>query len=339
MRLLLVLLCLMTLSPALALTEESEVNLYSAQKEHLIRPVLERFEAKTGITVNMTTGKASELTARLRAEGKRTPADLLLTVDIGNIYQAKQLGLLQAVDSETLRRQIPAHLRDPEGHWMGLTTRARLIFYRKGAVVPADITRYEDLANAKWRDSVLIRSSSNVYNQSLVAAMIAHHGEAKTAEWLDGLVANLARPPQGGDTDQLRALAAGAGKLAVANSYYYARLVHEDSEAFDPQVKEAVGVIFPNQAGRGAHINIRGGGVTKHATNKAHAVRLLEYLASDEAQRFFAAQNYEFPASPDVAAPEAVSEFSEFTRDTLPLETVGAHQRAAVRLMDAAGWR
>ena len=315
-----------------------EVNLYSAQKEHLIRPILNVFEKQSGIKVNMITGGKAALVARLEHEGKNTPADILLTVDIGNIYQAQKRGLLQTVRSEILQKQIPAYLRDPQGQWYGLTIRTRAIFYNKNAAATAPIKTYEELADKKWRGKLLIRSSSNVYNQSLVAAMLAHHGEAETKKWLKGVVANFARPPQGGDSDQLRALGAGEGALAVANSYYFGRLIAGGADIENPLVQKNVGIIFPNQAERGAHINIRGGGVTKHAKNKKNAIKLLEFLASDEAQAFFAKNNFEYPAKQSVATPQVLQNWGAFKRDTINLEAVGKLQSRAIKLMDEVGW-
>ena len=318
--------------------QSGEVNLYSAQKEHLIRPILNVFEKQSGIKVNMITGGKAALVARLEHEGKNTPADILLTVDIGNIYQAQKRGLLQTVRSEILQKQIPSYLRDPQGQWYGLTIRARAIFYNKNAAATAPIKTYEELADKKWRGQLLIRSSSNVYNQSLVAAMLAHHGEAKTKKWLKGVVANFARPPQGGDSDQLRALGAGQGRLAVANSYYFGRLIAGGADIENPLVQKNVGIIFPNQATRGAHINIRGGGVTKHAKNKQNAIKLLEFLASDEAQAFFAKNNFEYPAKQGVAMPQVLKNWGAFKRDTINLQAVGKLQSRAIKLMDEAQW-
>lgn len=318
--------------------QQPEVNLYSAQKEHLIRPILDVFEKETGIKVNMVTGDKAALVTRLEHEGKNTPVDLLLTVDIGNIYQAKAKGLLQSVDSEILKRQIPDYLRGADGQWYGLTIRSRAIFYNKDKLSSDSILTYEELADEKWRNQLLIRSSSNVYNQSLVASMLAHHGEEKTKQWLEGVVANFARAPQGGDSDQLRALAAGEGSIAVANTYYYGRLIAGGDDIENDLVKEKVGIIFPNQEGRGAHVNIRGGGVTKHAKNKENAIKLLEFLAGDKAQSFFAENNLEYPAKQGVKIPKALEAWGELKRDTLNLESVGQYQARAIELMDEVKW-
>lgn len=322
-----------------ATADKQEVNLYSSQQEHLIRPVLEQFTEETGIAVNLTTGDNAEVVTRLEYEGENTPADLLLTVDIGNVYQAKEKGLLQALDSAYLTETIPAHLRDPEGYWYGLTSRARLVFYHKERVQPEEIGSYRDLADERWNGRVLIRSSNNTYNQSLVAALIAHHGREAALEWAKGVVANMARAPQGGDSDQILAVLAGEGDIAVANSYYYGRLVAGDASVRNAQVAEKIGVIFPGQDEEGTHVNIRGGGVTAHAKNRDNAVKLLEYLVAEPAQRFFADGNLEYPANPAVEPHEAVKAWGDFTRDTLNLEEVGKRQREAIEVMDEAGWQ
>ncbi|WP_373086593.1 Fe(3+) ABC transporter substrate-binding protein [Sneathiella sp.] len=322
-----------------ATQNEQVVNLYSSQQEHLIRPVLVNFTKKTGITVNLTTGGNAELVTRLEYEGENTPADMLLTVDIGNVYQAKDKGLLQVVESEILSGNILAYLRDPEGYWFGITSRARLIFYHKDRVEAHAVQNYADLADDRWKGRVLIRSSNNVYNQSLVASRVAHDGREAALKWAKGLVANMARSPQGGDTDQIKALLAGEGDLAVANSYYYGRLIAGDESVRDPKVAEKIGVIFPDQEGHGTHVNIRGGGVTKYAKNRANAVKLLEYLVQEPAQRFFADANLEYPANLAVKANSAVEAWGEFNRDQLNLEEVGKHQRTAIEVMDEAGWR
>lgn len=345
MRFLTMMLCVLGLaacdnnSPAATDNSEQVVNLYSSQQEHLIRPVLEDFTQETGIEVNLTTGGNAELVTRLEYEGENTPADMLLTVDIGNVYQAKEKDLLQAVESDVLTQNIPEYLRDAQGYWYGLTSRARLIFYHKDRVEADAVQSYADLADERWKGRVLIRSSDNVYNQSLVASRVAHDGREAALEWAKGLVGNMARAPQGGDTDQIKALLAGEGDLAVANSYYYGRLVAGDESVRDAEVAEKIGVIFPDQNGNGTHVNIRGGGVTKHAKNRDNAVKLLEYLTQESAQRFFADANLEYPANAQVKANDAVEAWGDFNRDQLNLEEVGKHQRTAIEVMDEAGWR
>lgn len=329
---------LLTVTPAAAEAAET-VNIYSAQQEHLIRPVLDAFEEKTGIDVKLSTGKAPALAARLESEGERTPADIFMTADIGNIYQAKERGLLQPVSSDILRERLPAYLQDDSGFWYGFTVRARAVFYNKDVTDGETLKRYSDIAGEEWRDALLIRSSSNMYNQSLLAWLIQGAGEEAAKQWAQGVVANMAREPQGGDTDQLRALAAGEGKIAVANTYYYGRLVAGDDDMRDERVIEKVGVIFPEGPDGGTHINIRGGGVTAHAKNKENAVKLLEYFVSDEAQRMFADLNFEYPAVASVPVPEALKDLGTFRYSETPLEEIGARNADAVRIADGAGWK
>lgn len=316
-----------------------EVNLYSARKEALIKPLLDEFSRQTGVEVNLVTGKADALLQRLESEGKLTPADLLITVDAGRLHRAKTAGLFQPVQSELLQSAIPDQYRDPDGQWFGLSVRARPIMVVSAKVGPDEIQRYEDLADPKWRGKICIRSSNNIYNQSLVAAMIAADGEVETERWANGLVGNLARPPAGGDRDQIKAAAAGECDVAVANTYYLARMLNAADD--DPQrvAAEKVSIVWPNQKDRGAHVNISGAGLIKHAKNKENAVKLLEYLVSDEAQAYYAESNHEYPVKPGAAITETLRSFGEFKADTLNLAVLGEKNAEAVKLMDRAGWR
>lgn len=317
--------------------EAPEVTLYSAQTEHLIRPVLDAFTKKTGIGVKLITTDKGSLITRLEQEGKNTPADVLLIVDIGNIYQAKQKGLLQPVNSTILTENIPENLRGSDNSWFGFTTRARLLFVRKDSDIQS--LSYEDLADPEKVKGVLIRSSDNVYNQSLTAAILHHLGAEKTAQWAKGLVDNMARDPQGGDGEQLTALAAGVGNVAVANSYYYAQMIDPTSHEYDQNVFDKIKPLFPNQDDVGAHINIRGGGVTKYAKHAEEAVALLEYLSSPEAQAFFTQTNREFPANPNVEASDLLKTWGDFKKDDIPLEVIGENHIEAIKIMDKAGWK
>jgi iron(III) transport system substrate-binding protein len=320
-----------------AAVQADEVNVYSARKEALIKPLLDRFTAETGVTVNLVTGKASQLHERLLGEGRNSPADLFVTADVGNLHRAKAAGLLAAVDSAALRAAVPAAYRDPGGTWYGLSLRARVIVYAPDRVSAESLTTYEALADEVWADRVLVRSSGNVYNQSLIASLIAAHGEAETEAWARGLVANMARRPKGGDTDQIRGVAAGEGDVALANTYYYGRLAASD----DPDqraVADATRLFFPNQDGRGAHVNISGAGVTAHAPNPDSALRLLEFLASPAGQQMFAELNHEFPVDESVPASDVVSAWGAFKADTSGLSRLGELNGAAIRLADRAGW-
>ncbi len=314
------------------------VNIYSARKEALIKRLLDRFTQKTGIEVNLVTGKADALLKRLEAEGRLSPADILLTVDAGRLERAKEMGLLQPVYSKVLERHIPSNLRDPSGYWYGLSVRARTIIYAKDRVLPEELSTYEDLASLKWRGRILIRSSSNIYNQSLVASMIEAKGVKKTEEWARAIVRNMARPPKGGDTDQLRAVAAGEGDIAIVNTYYFARLL-ASGDPQDRAIAEKLAVFWPDQDGRGVHINISGAGVTKSAKNRENAIKLLEFLISNESQRWYAEVNHEYPVRPDVPVSEILRRWGDFRSDSINLAVLGKNNAEAVKLMDRAGWR
>lgn len=315
-----------------------EVNVYSARKEALILPLLEKFQAETGIGFNLITAKADALLKRLETEGPSSPADLFITTDAGRLQRAKDAGVLQPIENAVLQKRIPANLRDRENYWFGLSQRARVIFYVKDRVRPAELSTYEDLADAKWKQRICIRSSGNIYNQSLVASMIEARGVDNTETWARGLVANFARKPAGGDTDQLRAAAAGLCDIAVANTYYYGRLVNS-SKAEDRAVADSLGVFWPNQGDRGAHVNVSGAAVTRHAKHRAAAERLLEFLVSDESQTWYAEVNNEYPVVAGAKTSDTLKSFGAFKGDSLNLTRLGENNRDAVKLMDRAGWR
>lgn len=317
--------------------EDASVNVYSARKEVLIRPLLDRFTEETGIEVNLLSAGSGALLSRLQNEGRNTPADVLITVDAGNLHRAREAGVLQPVSSDTLDEAVPDSLRDPEGYWYGLSQRARVIFYARDRVEPDALTTYEDLADERWDDRLCIRSSNNIYNQSLVASMIAHKGEEATQRWAEGLVENFARSPQGGDTDQILAVAAGECDVAVANTYYFGRLLKGDDRR--AEMARQVGIVFPNQQGRGTHVNVSGGGVTKHARHPDNAVRLLEFLLRPESQKWYAEVNNEYPVRPGVEASAVLREWGGFEADELNLSKLGEYNGEAVRLMDRVGWR
>ena len=321
-----------------ALAEDALVNVYSARKEALILPLLERFEAATGIQFQLITGKADGLLKRVEIEGQATPADVFITADAGRLQRAKAADILQPIESEFLNKTVPAHLRDKDNFWFGLSRRARVIFYAKDRVDPAELSTYEALADEKWRNRVCVRSSSNIYNQSLVAAMIEYIGIADTESWAKGLVANFARKPGGGDTDQLRAVAAGQCDVALANSYYFGRLINS-SKSKDQEAAEAIGIFWPNQQGRGAHINVSGAGITKYAKHPEAAQKLVEFLVTPQSQRWYAEVNNEYPVIPDAEVSETLRAFGEFKADTLNLTLLGENNSDALKLMDRAGWQ
>ena len=313
------------------------VNVYSARHYDVDDELYALFKKQTGIDVNIIEGDSAALLERLRREGEQSPADVFVAVDAGRLHQAELEGIFDSVQSEVLNERIPESLRHPEGLWFGLTKRARVIVFAKDRVQADELSSYEDLADPKWKGRVLIRSSSNIYNQSLVGSIIAAHGEEKAEEWCRGLVANMARKPQGGDRDQVRAVAAGEGDVAVANTYYLAHMMVGSPE--DQEAASKVSVFFPNQADRGSHVNISGAGVIKGAPNRDNAIKFLEFLTSDAAQKIFAGGNKEYPV---VASAEAVPElatFGEFKEDPVNASVFGASNQQALMLMDRCGWR
>ncbi len=326
------------LVPGLAAAQDKVVNLYSSRHYDTDEALYANFTKQTGIAINRLEAKEDELLQRMKAEGDKSPADVVITVDAGRLWRAQEMGLLQPIHSAVLEKEIPAHLREPDGHWFGFSKRARILVVNKEKVKPGEITRYEDLADAKWKGRVLIRSSTNVYNQSLVGSMIATLGEPATETWARAVVANMARPPKGGDTDQIKAVAAGEGDVAVSNSYYVARLMGSKKPE-DQAIAAKIAVVFPNQNDRGTHVNISGAGVAKYAPNKANAIKFLEYLASKQAQEYFAKGNYEFPVVGGVALHPVIAGWAEFKEDRVNAAVFGKNNAAALKLMDRAGWK
>lgn len=317
---------------------DDEVNLYSARKEALIKPLLDLFTQETGIKVNLVTAGGDALLNRLQNEGKNSPADLLITTDVGRLYRAQQAGVLQQIDSQKLNTNIAASYREKNGYWFGLSLRSRVIVYAKDRVKSDALTSYEDLADKKWQKKICIRSSGNIYNQSLVASLIVHHGEEKTENLLKGIVANFARSPQGGDRDQIKAVAAGQCDLAVVNTYYLGAMMLS-SDQNEKKAAQAVGLLWPNQQDRGAHFNISGAGVTKASPNKANAIKLLEFLSSEKAQQWYAKVNNEYPVNPQAGTSDLLKLLGEFKPDTVAVEKLGELNAKALMLMDKAGWK
>lgn len=316
----------------------SEVNIYSARKEQLIKPLLDQFSENTGIKVNLVTGKADALLSRLKSEGDLSPADLLITTDAGRLHRAKEADVLQSIHSDVLEQKVPAHFQDRDNQWFGLSLRARPIFYNKERVDPKELSTYEALAQPEFKGRVCIRSSENIYNQSLIASMIAADGAEATQAFAHAFVKNFARPPKGGDRDQIRAAANGVCDIAVANTYYFGGMT-QSKNAAEKAATEKVAIFWPNQKDRGTHVNISGAGVIKTAKNKQQAIQLLEFLVSNDAQAWYANANFEYPVVEGVDANDTLQAWGNFKADTVNLSRLGELNRKAVMIMDKANWR
>jgi iron(III) transport system substrate-binding protein len=317
---------------------KSEVNVYSHRHYESDQKLFEEFEKTTGIKVNIIKAGADELIEKIVSEGENSPADVLITVDAGRLFRAKEKGILQKINSEIAQNTVSANLRDPEMNWVALTKRARVIAYAKGRVKPEEIKSYEDLALPKYKGKVVMRASNNIYNQSLLASLINYYGEEKATTWAKGVVANLKQDPKGGDTDQIKNLAAGIGDLTVTNTYYYAKML-ADTVAENRAIAEKVGIIFPEQAGRGTHINVSGIGLCKNAPNKENAVKLIEFLLSKSSQEVFANTEFEYPVNKEAEINAVLKGFGEFKEDTLQLDVLGKLNVNAVKVFDAAAWK
>ncbi|QKF72512.1 iron(III)/spermidine/putrescine ABC transporter, periplasmic substrate-binding protein [Aliarcobacter faecis] len=316
----------------------SEVNVYSQRHYDSDKILFKEFEEKTGIKVNLITAKAEELVSRLSIEGANSPADILITADIGNLYEAKQRELLQSSSSKTLEENIPAHLRDEDGKWFALTKRARLFVYNPKTVNPKDLDDYFSLTKPQFKGKVITRTSTHPYNKSLLASIIAHNGEEKALEFVEGLVNNFARNPKGADKDQIRAVASGEADIAIVNSYYLGVMANSGDKV-DEEIAKEVKVFFPAQNSTGTHINISGAGVTKFAPNKDNAIKLIEFLTSVEAQGELAQGNYEYPVNPKVKPAGIVASWGEFKEDKIPLNEVGKYTKKAVEIATKGNWK
>jgi iron(III) transport system substrate-binding protein len=316
----------------------AEVNVYSARQESLIKPLLDRFTEQTGAKINLVTGKGDALLTRLKSEGMNSPADVLLTVDAGRLYRAQEASILQAVESDDLNRLIPSHLRSADNQWYGLSVRARVIVFAKDRVKANQLSTYEALSDPQWQGKICVRSSSNIYNQSLVAGMIASQGMLKTEAWLKAFVANFARPPAGGDRDQIKAVASGQCDVAVVNSYYLGGMLLSDDQAQQTAASK-VTLFWPNQKDRGTHVNISGAGITQSAKNIELAQKLIAFLASNESQEWYAERNNEFPVRDAVKVSTVLESWGPFVADTLNVTELGRNNAAAIMAMDRAGWK
>lgn len=314
----------------LSASAEGDVNIYSYRQAYLLEPLLNAFEQETGIDTNVVFAKKG-LAERLEREGRNSPADVVMTVDISRINELVARDLVQGVDNDVLNQNIPENLRHPEGKWFALTTRGRLIFTSKERVEEGEITTYEQLADDKWNDRICTRSGKHPYNVALFSSMLAHHGEADTKAWLEGLKDNLARKPQGGDRDQIKAIAEGVCDISIGNSYYYGNMLQDENQR---GIAEQVRLVFPNAEGRGTHVNISGIALTKSAPNRDNAIKLMEFLSSAEAQRIYAEANTEYPANPDVQPSGLVAEWGEINPDQLSLQEIANNRNAVVKLVD-----
>jgi iron(III) transport system substrate-binding protein len=319
--------------------DEKVLNVYSSRHYQTDEALYTEFTKATGITVKLIEGTEDALIERIKNEGARSPADVLITVDAGRLWRADQAGLFQPVKSSVLESRIPAAFREPSGKWFGFSMRARVVAFNKAKVKADEITTYESLADPKWKGRLCVRSSTNIYNLSLLGSLIDRLGEQKAEAWAKAVKENMAREPKGGDTDQLKAVAAGECDIAISNHYYYARLARSD-KADEKAVAEKIGLVFPNQSTTGTHVNISGAGVAKHAPHRDAAVKFLEYLASDQAQRYFAEGNNEWPVVSTVRTSNVVlTAFGDFKYDTLNVGVLGRNQPTAQKIYDRVGWK
>jgi iron(III) transport system substrate-binding protein len=318
--------------------EAGEVNIYTSRHYESDQQLYKQFEEETGIKVNVVEGKGEELMERLSIEGDATEADVYITADAGNLHQAKERELLQAIESDVLTENIPEKLRDVDNQWFGLTKRARVIVYAKDRVNPEELSTYEALTEPEWKDRVVVRTSENMYNISLLASFIDVLGADKAKEWAEGLVGNMAREPQGNDRDQAKAVVAGEADVAIMNTYYIGVMLNGDDEE-EKKVAENVGIFFPNQETTGTHINISGASVTKHAKNKENAIKFIEFLSGEDAQGQFAEANSEYPVNANVEPSELLKSWGEFKEQDVNLSVLGENQQEAIRIFNEVGWK
>lgn len=318
----------------------AQVNVYSSRQEALIKPLLDKFTAETGVEVNLVTGRADALLTRIKSEGQFTPADIVIVADVGRLVRANQMGLTQAMSTSSFPQNLNSRFVDKDGHWVALTKRARPIMYKKGEFDPSTLSSIDDLAKPGFGKNICIRSSSNIYNQSLVSALIELQGEAKTLEWAKGIVKNMARAPKGGDRDQIKALVAGECKVAVANTYYLGGMLGSKDEA-TRKIAEQVGVFWHDQGSNenGVHVNISGAAVLKHAKNKALAEQLIAFMLAPDSQQWYAQVNHEYPVIDSIALSEHLDDFGPFKAQSVSLEKIGENNAKALILMDQAGWK
>ena len=316
----------------------AQINLYTHRHYDSDKILFEKFTKETGIKINVIKGSADQLIQRMISEGKNSPADILLTVDAGRLHRAKEAGVLQSINSKTINKNVPSEMRDPDGFWYGLTVRARVIVYAKDRINSNELSTYEDLATAKWKGKIAIRSSGNIYNQSLMASLIEANGPRRALRWAIGIRKNMARDPRGNDRDQVRAVAAGLADIAVVNTYYLGILANS-KEKKDRDVFNKVSVFFPNQNNRGTHINISGAGIAKYSKNKSDAIKFIEFLTSPKAQETFGKVNYEYPLFIENNKSDLLKSWGAFKTDKQNLSILGIRNSEAVKLFDRADWK
>ena len=322
------------------INESKEINIYSQRHYEVDRKQYENFEKKTGIKVNVIKANADELLERLKNEGENSPADLFVTVDAGKLQKGVEMGLFQKINNDVINKNVSKQLIDKNGYWIPITYRARILVYSNDRVMKSELSTYEDLANEKWRGRILVRSSSNAYNQALMSSLYANLGKEAVEKWSSGLVKNFARDPKGNDRDQVKAIAAGQGDIAIVNSYYIGLLLSSEKQQ-EVDAGNSVSVFFPNQGEneRGSHINISGFAMTKNAPNKENSIKLLEYLTSVEAQETYVNNSYEYPANPLVKPSDIVQSWGEFRVDKLDLNKLGTYRNEAIKVFDKTGWK
>ena len=316
----------------------AQINLYTHRHYDSDKILFEKFTKETRIKINVIKGSADQLIQRMISEGKNSPADILLTVDAGRLHRAKEAGVLQSINSKTINKNVPSEMRDPDGFWYGLTVRARVIVYAKDRINSNELSTYEDLATAKWKGKIAIRSSGNIYNQSLMASLIEANGSRRALRWAIGIRKNMARAPRGNDRDQVRAVAAGLADIAIVNTYYLGILANS-KEKKDRDVFNKVSVFFPNQNNRGTHINISGAGIAKYSKNKSDAIKFIEFLTSPEAQETFGKVNYEYPLFIENNKSDLLKSWGTFKADKQNLSILGIRNSEAVKLFDRADWK
>ncbi|MBS4061122.1 MAG: Fe(3+) ABC transporter substrate-binding protein [Bacteroidetes bacterium] len=321
-----------------SIEKDEVINVYSGRHYSSDEELFKRFSDQTGIKVNLIKADSDQLINRLTVEGKNSPADLFITADVSRLSQAANLGLLQAIPNEVFEDKVPSNLRDPNGMWTGLTKRARVIVYDKGRVKDGEIANYEDLTDVRWKNRILARSSQSHYNQSLIASIISALGVDKSRDWVSGMVTNFSQEPKGNDRDQVKAIAAGIGDVALVNTYYLGLLLNS-SNPEEREVAQQVGIIFPNQGNRGTHVNVSGVALTASSSNRENALELVKFLLSVESQEYLSSENFEYPVNPEASWPALLTNWGTFKEDSINLNSLNMYLPEAMMIANQAGWK